>query len=122
AVALAERHRPDVVLMYLRMPHMDGVAAIQQIRARLPEVRILVLTTYDSDAEILPAIEAGATGYLLKDTPREELFRAIHATARGEAVLAPVVATRLMDRMRAPAPESPLSTRELDVLARVARG
>src|SRR5262245_30796723 len=63
AVALAERHRPDVVLMDLRMPQMDGVAAIQQIRARLPEVRVLVLTTYDSDAEILPAIEAGATGY-----------------------------------------------------------
>lgn len=121
AVALTAQLRPAVVLMDLRMPEMDGVAAIEQIKARHPETHILVLTTYDTDADILPAIEAGATGYLLKDAPREELFRAIRAAARGEAVLAPRVAARLMGRMRAPAEEA-LSAREIEVLALVARG
>ncbi len=121
AVALAARLRPDVVLMDLRMPHMDGVAAIERIAAQEAAPRVLVLTTYDSDADILPAIEAGATGYLLKDAPREELFRAIRATARGESALAPTVAARLVGRMRAPA-EDKLSARELEVLALVARG
>jgi DNA-binding NarL/FixJ family response regulator len=92
-----------------------------QIRARQPGVHILVLTTYDTDADILPAIEAGATGYLLKDAPRDELFRAIRATARGETVLAPAVAARLLGRMRAPAAEK-LSARELEVLGLVAGG
>jgi DNA-binding NarL/FixJ family response regulator len=81
AVALTERLRPHVVLMDLRMPEMDGVKAIGRIKAEHPEVHVLVLTTYDSDADILPAIETGATGYLLKDTPREELFEAIRAAA-----------------------------------------
>jgi DNA-binding NarL/FixJ family response regulator len=121
AVALAIRLCPDVVLMDLRMPEMDGVAAIAEIRAQRPETHVLVLTTYDTDADILRAVEAGATGYLLKDAPREELFRAIRAAARGEAVLAPVVAARLMGRMRAPAEES-LSAREIEVLELVARG
>lgn len=121
AVGLVERLRPDVVLMDLRMPEMDGVTAISEIKALRPEVHVLVLTTYDTDADILPAIEAGATGYLLKDAPREDLFRAIRAAARGEAVLAPGVAARLMDRMRAPAEEA-LTAREIEVLSLVAQG
>jgi DNA-binding NarL/FixJ family response regulator len=121
AVEMAARLRPDVVLMDLRMPRMNGVEAIHQIRVQQPDAHILVLTTYDTDADILPAVEAGATGYLLKDTPREELFRAVRAASRGESVLAPVVAARLMGRMRAPAEEA-LSEREIEVLTLVARG
>jgi len=121
AVALWAQHQPDVLLMDLRMPGMDGVQAIEAIQAQRPSAPILVLTTYDSDADIVRAIEAGATGYLLKDTPREELFRAIRAVARGESVLASAVATRLMTRMRAPAEEN-LSSREIEVLQLVAKG
>lgn len=120
-VTLCQRLEPDVVLMDLRMPGMDGVTAIQTLREKRPDIHILVLTTYDSDSDIVRAIEAGATGYLLKDTPREELFRAIRATARGESVLAPAVATRLMQRMREPETVE-LSGRELEVLQLVARG
>ncbi|KAA9165577.1 response regulator transcription factor [Amycolatopsis acidicola] len=118
AVQLARALRPDVVLMDLRMPGMDGVAAIAELGGT---VRILVLTTYDTDSHVLPAIEAGATGYLLKDAPREELVRAVRAAARGESVLSPSVATRLMNRMRAPS-AGPLSKRELEVLELVAGG
>jgi DNA-binding NarL/FixJ family response regulator len=121
AVAMDARLQPDVLLMDLRMPGMDGVAAIEAIREKRPSANILVLTTYDSDADIVRAVEAGATGYLLKDTPREELFRAIRAAANGESVLAPAVAARLMTRMRAPAQES-LSTREIEVLQLVYKG
>ncbi len=121
AVTLWTQHQPDVVLMDLRMPGVDGVEAIEAIRKKRPSAPILVLTTYDSDADIVRAIEAGATGYLLKDTPREELFRAIRAAARGESVLAPAVAARLMHRMRAPAEEN-LSPREIEVLQLVAKG
>jgi DNA-binding NarL/FixJ family response regulator len=121
AVALAVRLRPVVVLMDLRMPEMDGVTAIIEIKAQQPEIQILVLTTYDTDADILRAIEAGATGYLLKDSPREELFRAIRAAARGESVLAPVVAARLMEQVRVP-DENSLSVREIEVLSLVAGG
>ncbi|MCR6486665.1 response regulator transcription factor [Amycolatopsis sp. OK19-0408] len=121
AVALAERLRPDVVLMDLRMPGTDGVAAITELARLGNPARVLVLTTYDTDSDVLPAIEAGATGYLLKDAPREDLFRAVEAAARGEAVLSPAVASRLMGRMREPARE-PLSQRELEVLTLVARG
>ncbi|GHE86913.1 DNA-binding response regulator [Amycolatopsis deserti] len=120
-VALAERVRPDVVLMDLRMPGTDGVHAIGELARLGNPARVLVLTTYDTDSDVLPAIEAGATGYLLKDAPREELFRAVRAAARGEAVLSPAVATRLMGQMRAPAREE-LSQREIEVLALVARG
>jgi DNA-binding NarL/FixJ family response regulator len=120
-VALYEQHTPDVVLMDLRMPVLDGVGAIEQIRAKRPSAHILVLTTYDSDADIVRAIEAGATGYLLKDAPRDELFRSIRASARGESALSAAVASRLMSRMRAPAEEN-LSTREIEVLQLVARG
>ena len=121
AVQLDARHTPDVILMDLRMPGMDGVTAIGKIKGERPSANILVLTTYDSDADILRAIEAGATGYLLKDTPREELYRAIRAAANGESVLAPAVAARLMTRMRAPAEEN-LSAREIEVLQLVAKG
>lgn len=121
-VRLAEQVQPDVVLMDLRMPGGDGVSAIQQLKARNKAApRVLVLTTYDSDADILRAVEAGATGYLLKDSPREDLFMAIRAAARGQAVLAPAVATRLMGRMSTPKDDS-LSAREIEVLALVARG
>lgn len=121
AVHLASSLKPEVVLMDLRMPVMDGVTAIRQIKDNQPGVQVLVLTTYDSDADILPAIEAGATGYLLKDISREELYSAVRATARGESVLAPGVAARLIGRMRAPAEEK-LSSRELEVLQLVAEG
>ncbi|MGQ5259432.1 response regulator transcription factor [Micromonospora sp. RHAY321] len=121
ALALVETLRPDVVLMDLRMPGMDGVTAIGRLARSGSAARVLVLTTYDTDADVLPAIEAGATGYLLKDAPREDLVRAVRAAARGESVLAPSVAGRLMGRLRAPA-EEPLSHRELEVLTLVARG
>ncbi|MEU4397923.1 response regulator transcription factor [Micromonospora orduensis] len=121
ALALAAHSRPDVVLMDLRMPGMDGVTAIGRLVGSGSQAKVLVLTTYDTDADVLPAIEAGATGYLLKDAPREELVRAVRAAAQGEAVLSPSVAGRLMGRLRAPA-EEPLSHRELEVLAMVAKG
>jgi len=121
AVELHNEHSPDVTLMDLQMPGLDGVGAIEAIKAENSSAHILILTTYDADADILRAIEAGATGYLLKDAPREELFRAIRATAAGESVLAPTVTARLMTRMRAPAEEN-LSAREIEVLGLVARG
>ena len=121
AVALAGRVHPDVVLMDLRMPVLDGVAATARIRERWPEVRVLVRTTYDADADILRAVEAGATSYILKNAPREELFRAISATARGEPYLAPSVATRLMSRVRVPDRDA-MSAREVEVLSLVSRG
>ncbi|MDX3663611.1 response regulator transcription factor [Streptomyces sp. ID05-26A] len=119
AVAVVTAVAPDVVLMDLRMPGSDGVSAIERLRDH--PCRVLVLTTYDTDRDVLPAIKAGATGYLLKDTPRDELQRAIRAAHSGEAVLSPAVATRLLGQVREPALE-PLSTRELDVLALVAKG
>jgi DNA-binding NarL/FixJ family response regulator len=121
AVALAETLRPDVVLMDLRMPGVDGATAIRDMAERGVPARVLVLTTYETDRDVLPAIEAGATGYLLKDATQGELFRAVEAAARGEAVLSPSVATRLLGQVRAPATE-PLSQRELEVLQLVARG
>ncbi|HEX3749359.1 MAG TPA: response regulator transcription factor [Streptosporangiaceae bacterium] len=121
AVTQARSLRPDVVLMDLRMPDVDGVTAIKRLAELGVDTRVLVLTTYDTDTDVVPAIEAGATGYLLKDAPRSELLRAVRAAARGEAVLSPSVATRLLGQVRAPAHE-PLSNRELDVLALVARG
>lgn len=121
AVRLTVESEPNVVLMDLRMPVMNGVVAIQEIKERKPKVQVLVLTTYDSDADILLAIEAGATGYLLKDTSREELYRAVRAAARGESVLAPKVAARLMGQMRMPSEER-LSERELEVLQLVSEG
>ncbi|MGB3440579.1 MAG: response regulator transcription factor [Actinophytocola sp.] len=121
AIAAAEKLAPDVILMDLRMPRTDGVTAIKELAKRGVPSRVLVLTTYDTDSDVLPAIEAGATGYLLKDAPRDELFRAVEAAARGQAVLSPAVATRLMGQMRQPASE-PLSQRELEVLGLIAGG
>ncbi|CAM2890150.1 DNA-binding response regulator, NarL/FixJ family, contains REC and HTH domains [Prescottella defluvii] len=121
AVAAATRIQPDVILMDLRMAGTDGVTAIRELAERGVPARVLVLTTYDTDSDVLPAIEAGATGYLLKDAPREELFRAVQAAARGQAVLSPAVATRLIGQLRQPARE-PLSQRELEVLELIARG
>jgi DNA-binding NarL/FixJ family response regulator len=121
AARLAVELKPDVVLMDLRMPVMDGVSAIREIKTRHADIQILVLTTYDSDADILPALEAGATGYLLKDVAREELYAAIRASARGEPILAPTVAARLIAQVRTPA-EDKLSNREIEVLELVAEG
>ena len=121
AVSLAGRLKPDVVLMDLRMPEMDGVAATERIKDSNPEIRVVVLTTYDSDSDILRAVEAGATGYLLKDTPEERLYEAIRAVADGRPLLAPSATTLLMERTRR-APEENLSGREIEVLGLVARG
>jgi DNA-binding NarL/FixJ family response regulator len=121
ALARAAATPVDVVLMDLRMPTMGGVEAIERLRRTVPAVRVLVLTTYDTDRDVLPAIEAGATGYLLKDTPREELLRAVRAAHRGEAVLSPAVAGRLMGQVRLPAQDA-LSNRELEVLRLIAAG
>jgi DNA-binding NarL/FixJ family response regulator len=121
AIVAGERLRPDVILMDLRMPGTDGVAAIRELAKRGVPSRVLVLTTYDTDSHVLPAIEAGATGYLLKEAPREELVRAVEAAARGQAVLSPTVATRLLGQVRKPA-QAPLSQRELEVLELIAQG
>ncbi|MFC8922253.1 response regulator [Cellulosimicrobium sp. NPDC057127] len=134
AVALAAELAPDVVLMDLRMPVLDGVGATSAIlgsgggRSRgaggsgsAPggaAPRVVVLTTYETDADILRAVEAGATGYLLKDTPREELVAGVRAVARGQTVLAPSVATRLVTSVRG----ERLTDREVEVLRLVARG
>ena len=122
AVVMARSLLPTVVLMDLRMPGGDGVTATVGVLAAAPSTRVVVLTTYDSDADILRAVEAGAAGYLLKDASRVELVAAIRSAARGETVLAPSVATRLVDRMRRPAPADALSPREIEVLRHVARG
>ena len=121
AVRLTAALSPDVVLMDLRMTGLDGVEATARITAASPQVKVLILTTYDTDADIVRAVEAGASGYLLKDTPRGELAEAIRAAARGETVLAPQVAAKLVSRMRAPAVQ-PLTPRETEVLKLVARG
>ncbi|MCT9111713.1 response regulator [Streptomyces mirabilis] len=121
AVELVQSLAPDLALIDLRMPVLDGVAATAEIVAGRTSTRVLILTTYDTDVEIERAVEAGAIGYLLKDTTREQLVDAIRAAARGETVLAPKVAERLVARMRRPAPVA-LTGRELDVLNAVADG
>ncbi|MGW0365789.1 response regulator [Streptomyces sp. NPDC002990] len=121
AVELAAAEAVDVVLMDLQFgPGMHGSAATARITARPGAPRVLVLTTYDTDADILAAVEAGASGYLLKDAPPEELAAAVRTAAAGQSALAPAVALRLMDRMRAPA--EALTKRELEVLQLVADG
>ena len=125
AVERVDALHPDIVLMDLQMPRLDGVEAIRQIRARHADVQTIVLTTYGDDDSIFRGIEAGARGYLLKDAPRDELFRAVRAVARGESLLQPAVATRLLDRFArgktAPTQDT-LTERELDVLRLLARG
>jgi len=121
AILMAESLCPDVVLMDLRMPDVDGVAATERILALLPATRIVVVTTYESDTDILRAVEAGAAGYLLKDASRSELADAVRDAARGKTVLAPTVADRLVRFVRQPVSAS-LSTREVEVLGLVATG
>jgi DNA-binding NarL/FixJ family response regulator len=107
--------------MDLRMPEMDGVSAIRALATAQVRARVLVLTTFDTDSDVLPAIEAGATGYLLKDAPRDELLRAVRSAAAGEAVLSPTVVSRLLDQVRQPVKET-VSQRELEVLQLVSSG
>ncbi len=121
ALSEVARHPIDVVLMDLRMPEMDGRQAIIALAKAAPEVRVLVLTTFDSESDVLPAIEAGATGYLLKDAPPEDLIRAVRAAHRGESVLAPSVADHLIGHVRR-STAAALSDRELQVLKLVADG
>ncbi|MGE7391186.1 response regulator [Streptomyces sp. NPDC004126] len=121
AVRLVERLDPDLALLDLRMPVLDGVGATLGIVGGGARTRVLILTTYDTDADIERAVEAGATGYLLKDATRDQLVEAIHAAARGETVLAPRVAQRLVARMRRPVPVA-LTAREAEVLGAVADG
>ena len=120
AVALTRELHPDLVLMDLRMPVLDGAAATARITEELPAVHVLILTTYETDTDILRAVEAGATGYLLKDTPRDQLIAGVRAAARGESALSPSVAKRLVQQLRGDAER--LTPRELEVLAGVAKG
>ena len=132
AVGAVGRLRPDVVLMDLRMPVLDGVGATRRLRVDHPGVRVLALTTFDGDAEVFPALRAGAVGYLLKDATTERLVEAVVAADRGESVLAPSVAAKLVARVAAlpepapgPAPQplaDPLTDRELEVLRHLAAG
>jgi DNA-binding NarL/FixJ family response regulator len=121
AIEKVQSLNANVVLMDLRMPEMDGVRAIRKLRETSPETRVLVLTTFDTDSDVLPAIEAGATGYLLKDAPTEELLRAVRAAHKGQSVLSPTVANRLIGEVRKPQ-RGTLSKRELEVLRLVADG
>lgn len=121
AVELAARLEPDLVLMDLRMPGIDGDEATSRILAARPQTRIVVLTTYESDESILTAIEAGASGYLLKAAPQEEILAGIRSVARGEVALAPRIAAMLVGRVQRPSAPS-LSPRELEVLGLVAQG
>lgn len=121
AVDLGVALTPDVVLMDLQMPVLDGVEATRRLAAEAPGVKVLILTTYDSDQSIVRAVEAGAAGYLLKDAPTEHLLEAIKATAAGGTARSPGVAAKLDSRAQAPQ-ASELTARELDVLACVARG
>ncbi|HZD74133.1 MAG TPA: response regulator transcription factor [Actinomycetota bacterium] len=120
-VAMARALRPDLVLMDLHMPELDGATATAMIRERNPEIQVMVLTTYDSDADIRQAIEAGATGYLLKDAGREELFSAVRSAARGKSVLSPSIASRVLGQLQVPADQT-LTDRESQILTAVAQG
>ena len=126
AVTMAGRLRPDVILMDLQMPVMDGVEAILKIKEETPNVGIIILTTYDTDDYIFRGIEAGARAYLLKDSPPGEVLKAIRAVHRGESLIQPRVASRLLDRFsqlsQAPATEGGLSPREVEVLQLMSKG
>ncbi|WP_353507926.1 response regulator transcription factor [Intrasporangium sp.] len=121
ALAFVAAHDVDVVLMDLRMPGMGGVAAIRTLGKQAPDVHVLVLTTFDTDSDVLPAIEAGATGYLLKDSSAATLVEGVRAAHHGRAALAPSVAGRLISSVREPAPGA-LSPREREVLTLIADG
>jgi NarL family two-component system response regulator LiaR len=123
AVALARQHQPDVVLMDLMMPELDGVEATKALSQDCPETHVVVLTSHHQDAMVFPAIAAGATSYLLKSATPDEVIEAVRAAARGEARLSPRVAQRLMQGVRGDLPSAEsLTTRELEVLRLVARG
>ena len=126
AVAEAARLQPDVILMDLVMPEMDGVEAIRQIKERQPKARILVLTSFAADDKVFPAIKAGALGYLLKDSGPEELILAIRQVSRGESSLHPTIARKVLQELSRPSGQppttDPLSEREVEVLRLVARG
>lgn len=115
-------HVPDVVLLDLNLPKQSGVEVMQRVRPRLPQVRFLVLTTYDTDAYIGPALRAGAQGYLLKDVPPEELVRGVRAVVQGGAALEAGVAARLLERLAETEPDSDLSAREIEVLRLLVAG
>jgi NarL family two-component system response regulator LiaR len=123
-VAAAERLRPDVVLMDLVMPRLDGVGAMRELRRRLPGTRVIVLTSFTDEEKLLPALQAGAAGYLLKNAEPAELARAVRAASAGEALLDPAVAARLLDSIADPvdAPREALTPREREVLALIGRG
>ena len=128
ALELVEKHLPDVILLDLKMPVMNGIQATRAIRDKFPNTRVLVLTTYDADEWVFDAIRSGASGYLLKDTPRADLIAAIEGTAAGKTHIDPSVAGKLLAQVAqtAPPPETTafadLSERELDVLRQLARG
>lgn len=120
AVTLADKLNPDVILMDLRMPMMDGITAMKRILQMHPEIHILVLTTYDSDQDIQSALQSGATGYLLKDTPRIELHQAVIAAAQGKPALSTRVSQQLLEQWRSP--DDALTEREISILALAAEG
>ncbi len=127
AVALAKALRPNIVLLDLEMPGLDGVEALAQMRAACPEVRALVFTAFDTDDRIVGAVRAGAQGYLLKGAPRDELFNAIRVVGAGGSLLQPVVASKLLQRLSAPPPPAArpgesLTEREREVLTLLAQG
>ena len=124
AVRLVQESAPDVVLMDLRMPGMDGIEAIRQIKARYPHVQVVILTTYDDDDDIVRGLRAGARGYLLKDTGRNALLEAIRAAARGESLLPSEVIDKVVAHLQGPQPveREMLSAREVQVLALLAQG
>ncbi len=122
AIALAKELAPDVVLMDLLMPVMDGITAIGKLREETPEVEVIALTSVLEDASVVGAVRAGATGYLLKDTNADELRRAVKAAAAGQVQLSPEAATRLMREVRAPEKPETLTERETDVLRLLAEG
>ena len=129
AVDSARSLKPDVALMDLRMPELDGVQAMLRIHEEVPDARFIVLTTFDTDEYIFDAIDAGAKGYLLKDVSREELFRAVRAVHRGESLIQPGVAAKVLDRLASlsrqnanQVPAEGLSEREVEVLGHMAKG
>jgi DNA-binding NarL/FixJ family response regulator len=122
AVAAVGRHHPDVVLMDLSMPGMDGAEATRRLSAETPEVPVVILTSFSEQTRIVDAIDAGATGYLLKDADPDELLRGVRAAAAGEAPFSPKAAKALLTRASRPQPEAELTAREREVLACVAAG
>ena len=124
ALTQAELQKPDVVLMDLVMPRLDGVEAMRQLRQRLPETRVVALTSFLDDERLLPAIQAGAAGYLLKDAEPAEVTRAVRAAHDGQAIIAPAAAARLVDAIAndGPSPREQLTAREREVLDLIAHG